>query len=190
MSLQDLIINRDTYALNDTSKQSLQRHIQKLVKSALQEDQIRFLTTISNEAKARRSTKSLVLGKAKVMSYEDLEQARTKRAVKEAAKEAKGKGKRGRKCKSAASEADDAEAGDAEVDEAEADEATADKAKRSRKRKSAALEADAPEPKAKVSRIREAPEPARALVAQMSGTQVAEDEIAPEPLRAPVARMW
>jgi len=39
------------------------------------------------------------------MSYEDLEEARAKRADKEAAKEAKGKGKRGRKCKSAALEA-------------------------------------------------------------------------------------
>lgn len=40
-------------------------------KSILQEDRIQFLTTINNEAKVRRSTKSLVLGKAKVMSYED-----------------------------------------------------------------------------------------------------------------------
>ncbi|KAK3174414.1 hypothetical protein OEA41_001660 [Lepraria neglecta] len=77
-----------------------------LVKDALQEDQIQFLNTINNEAKVRRSTKSLVLGKAKVMSYEDLEEARAKRADKEAAKEAKGKGKRGRKRKSAALEAD------------------------------------------------------------------------------------
>jgi hypothetical protein len=64
------------------------------------------LNTINNEAKVRRSTKSLVLGKAKVMSYEDLEEARAKCADKEAAKEAKGKGKRGRKRKSAALEAD------------------------------------------------------------------------------------
>jgi len=77
-----------------------------LVKDALQEDQIQFLNTINNEAKVRRSTKSLVLGKAKVMSYKDLEEARAKRADKEATKEAKGKGKRGRKRKSAALEAD------------------------------------------------------------------------------------
>jgi hypothetical protein len=77
-----------------------------LAKGALQEDQIQFLTTINNEAKVRRSTKSLVLGKAKVMSYEDLEVARAKRAEKEAAKEAKGKGKRGRKRKMATPEAD------------------------------------------------------------------------------------
>lgn len=36
-----------------------------------------------NEAKVRRSTKSVVLEKAKVMSYEHIEEARAKRAVKE-----------------------------------------------------------------------------------------------------------
>lgn len=123
-----------------------------LAKGALQEDQIQFLTTINNEAKARRSTKSLVLGKAKVMSHEDLKEARAKRAEKEAAKEAKGKGKRGRKCKSATPEAD---------------EATMYKAKRGRKRNSAVPEADASEPKAKVARISNAPESVRDSVAQM-----------------------
>jgi hypothetical protein len=63
---------------------------------------------VNNEAKVRRSTKSLVLGKAKVMSYEDLEEARAKRAAKDAAK-AKGKGKRGRRRKSAAPEAEEVE---------------------------------------------------------------------------------
>jgi len=90
------------------SKQRLQRHIQKFANAAqtcfaeraLQREQIRFLRKVNNEAKVRRSTKSLVLGKAKVMSYEDLEKARAKRATKDAAK-AKGKGKRGRKRKSA-----------------------------------------------------------------------------------------
>lgn len=125
-----------------------------LVKDALQEDQIQFLNTINNEAKVRRLTKSLVLGKAKVMSYEDLEEARAKRADKEAVKEAKGKGKRGRK------------------------------------RKSAALEADTPEPNAKVVRMSEASAPTRASVVQISGTPVAEDEIVPESWRAPVARMY
>ena len=104
------------------------------------------------------------------MSYEDLEEAQAKRAEKDAAKEAKGKGKRGRKCKSAT---------------LEAEEATADKANRGRKRKSAAPEADAPEPKVKVVQISDAPESARGSVAQMSGTQVT-----PNPLRVPVAPMW
>jgi hypothetical protein len=123
-----------------------------LAKGALQEDQIQILTTINNEAKVRRSTKSLVLGKAKVMSYEDLKEARAKRAEKEAAKEAKGKGKRGRKCKSATPEAD---------------EATTYNAKRGRKRNSAVPEADPSEPKAKVTRISNVPESVRDSVAQM-----------------------
>ncbi|KAF1944588.1 hypothetical protein EJ02DRAFT_321314, partial [Clathrospora elynae] len=62
-SLHDLIV-RDTHALDATNKDRLQKRIQKLA------------------TKARRSTKSLVLGKAKVMSFEDLEEARAKRAEK------------------------------------------------------------------------------------------------------------
>lgn len=49
----------------------------------------------------------------------------------------------------------------------EVEEASADKRKCGRKRKSAALEADAPEPTAKVARMSEASEPAMAPVAQM-----------------------
>jgi len=59
---------------------------------------------MNNEAKVRRSTKSLVLGKAKVMSYEDIEEARSKRAAKEQA--AAVKGKHGRKRKGLVFEAD------------------------------------------------------------------------------------
>ena len=89
------------------------------------------------------------------MSYEDLEEARAKRAEKEAAREAKGKAKLGRKRKSVTPEPE---------------EATADKAKRGQKRKRATLEAEPLEPpKAKVERILEskAPEPASASAAQM-----------------------
>ncbi|KFY89000.1 hypothetical protein V500_06013, partial [Pseudogymnoascus sp. VKM F-4518 (FW-2643)] len=162
MSLQSLIIQRDAHALDETSKQDLARHLQKFVnasqksfaKGILQEDRIKFLTTINDEAKVRRSTRSLVLGKAKVMSYEDLEEARAKRAEKEAAKEAKGKGKRGRKCKSATSEVDEASMG---------------KPNRGRKRKSAMPEAGALEPKAKEARTSNAPESARDSMAQMTG---------------------
>jgi hypothetical protein len=53
---------------------------------------------VNNEAKVRRTIKSVVLGKAKVISYEDLEEARAKRTTKE--KATVGKGKRGRKRKS------------------------------------------------------------------------------------------
>ncbi|KUJ17482.1 uncharacterized protein LY89DRAFT_584597, partial [Mollisia scopiformis] len=187
MSLGNLIIQQDAHALDETSKQNLVRHLQKCTKAfkkssalgVLQEDRIQLLTTINNEAKVRRSTKSLVLGKAKVMSYEDLEEARAKRVVKDAAKAAKGKGKRGRKCKSATPEAE---------------EATADKVKRGRKRKSTVLEAEAeepePEPNPKIARMRKALASSRALVME---TPIAEDEIVPELRRAPVApvaKMW
>ncbi|XTI92607.1 hypothetical protein V2W45_1523704 [Cenococcum geophilum] len=102
----------------------------------------------------------LVLGKAKVMSYKDLKEARAKCVVKEATRAAKGKGKRGRKRKSGT---------------LEAEEDTAETARRGRKRKSAAL--DAPAPTNKMARISNAPKPAK-------------PQRAPEPLRAPVARIW
>ena len=105
-SLQNMIIQQDAYGLDEMNKQRLQRHVQKLVsatqmsfaKGALQQDQIQFLTAINNEAKLRRSTKSIVLGKAKVMSYEDLVVERLEREAKEQDK-AKPKGKRGRQQK-------------------------------------------------------------------------------------------
>lgn len=87
-SLRDLILERDAHALDDLGKRILQRHLQKLTKAAqttfvargaLQQEQIKFLRDINKEAQTRRSTKSLVLGKAKVMSYEDLEAARARR---------------------------------------------------------------------------------------------------------------
>ena len=44
------------------------------------------MNKINNEAKVRRNTKKMVLETAKVMSYEDLEEARAQRAAKDAAK--------------------------------------------------------------------------------------------------------
>jgi hypothetical protein len=64
-----------------------------------------MLTRMNNEAKVRRSTKALKLGDAKVMSFEDIVVARAARAV----KDAKVKGKRGRKRKSDALEAEESE---------------------------------------------------------------------------------
>jgi len=126
-------------------------------KGVLQQNQIQFLITLNNEAKVRRSTKSLILGKAKVMSYEDLKEAREKRDAKDKAKAkakaAAGKGKCGRKPKNV-------------VPEAETEEATTGKGKRSRKR-TTVPEADGPGRKAKLPRISEVPEPVRAPVAQM-----------------------
>ncbi|KAJ4286929.1 hypothetical protein N0V90_012809 [Kalmusia sp. IMI 367209] len=78
-------------------------------KGILQQNHIKFLVAINNEAKIRRATKPKVLGTARVMSYQDLVEARAKRAEKDATKE-KGKGKRGRKRKNNALETDGAEA--------------------------------------------------------------------------------
>ena len=129
------------YTLNETSIQRLERHVQKLAHAAqisfaeraLLHDQNQMLTSMNNEAKVRRSTRSVVLGKAKVMSFEDIEVARAARATKEVIK---GKGKRGRKRKSAALEADEPEP-EPEVARA-AKEAIKGRGKRGRKRKSAA----------------------------------------------------
>jgi hypothetical protein len=169
------IIKQDSLTLTETSIPRLQRHVQKLANAAhmsfahraLLDDENQLLTRMNNEAKVRRSTKSVVLGKAKVMSYEDIEEARTKRAAKDAAK---GKGKRGRKRKSTTQEADESEA-EAEPEVAHAaKEVIMGKRKRGRKRKSAVQKAVEPEPAQEVARTIEAPEPA--------------------PWRAPVARMY
>ena len=113
MSLHNLI-KQDAHTLNETSIQRLQGHVQKLANAAqisfaertLLHDQNQMLTRMNNEAKVRQSTRSVVLGKAKVMSFRDIEVARATRAAKEVIK---GKGKRGRKRKSATLEADEPE---------------------------------------------------------------------------------
>ena len=57
---------------------------------------------MNNEARVYRSTKSVIVGKAKVMSYEDIEEARAKRAAEEIFRD---NGKRGQKRKSVVIEA-------------------------------------------------------------------------------------
>jgi hypothetical protein len=103
-------IKQDAQALDESSKRCLLRHVQKMASAAgvamagqsLLQDHNRFLSKINGEVKARRLTKSLVLGVAKVMSYKGLEESRAKRAAKEEA--AASKGKRRRKHKSYALE--------------------------------------------------------------------------------------
>lgn len=129
---------------------------------------------MNNKAKVRRSTRSLVLGKAKVMSYEDIEEARAKRAVKDAIR---GKGKRGRKRKSAVLESDPESDPESEPEPEvarAAKEVRKGMGKRARKRKSVAPEADQPEPE---------PEP-------MPGSEAARRMIALGTWSAPVARMY
>jgi REP element-mobilizing transposase RayT len=117
MSLHNLIMKQDARTLDKMRRQDLQRHLQKYAKAAqvsfakgaLQQNHIQLLLKVNNEAKVRQSTKPLILGRAKVMSYDELKEAREKRAETEAATKAKGKGKRGRKRTNAAAEADAAE---------------------------------------------------------------------------------
>jgi hypothetical protein len=113
-SLHELITER-MHALNEPSKQDIQKYVQKLANAAhmssaecaLLREQTRFLTKMNNEAKPRRSTKSEVVGNAKVMSHEDIKDVRAKRVEK--AEAAANKGKRGRKRKRDATEVDVAE---------------------------------------------------------------------------------
>jgi hypothetical protein len=67
-SLRDMILERDAHAMHDAERQNLKRHLDKLTRTAqtsiaegalLQEDN-RFVRKMNNEAKVRRSTKSLV----------------------------------------------------------------------------------------------------------------------------------
>ncbi|EPE34696.1 hypothetical protein GLAREA_10390 [Glarea lozoyensis ATCC 20868] len=104
MSLHSMI-QQDTS--NGTCMTRVQRRVQKLANAgqkaiaycALLEHKKQLLKKINSEAKVRKSTKSIVLGKGqgKVMSYEDIVAARAARAAKDVVK---GKGKRGRKRKS------------------------------------------------------------------------------------------
>ncbi|XTI84579.1 hypothetical protein V2W45_1235194, partial [Cenococcum geophilum] len=65
-------------------------------------DRNRFLSKINNKLKVRQLTRSVVLGKAKVISFKDLSKARAKRNAKE--KAIISKGKRGYRRKSPALE--------------------------------------------------------------------------------------
>lgn len=143
------IISQEACALNnERSKQRLKRQVQKLASAAqisltkqtLLEEHNRLLIKVNNKVKVRRLTRSVVLKKAKVMSYEDLQKARAKRAKTERDRATKSKGKRGRKRKSPALELE------LETEEkTEFDKATAadSKGKRGRKRKCPAIEAEA-----------------------------------------------
>jgi hypothetical protein len=71
VTLRDLIVHQDTHALDDLDKQKLRRHMQKFTKGAqtlivgdtLKQDRIQSLLKTNDEAKPRRSTKSIVLSK-------------------------------------------------------------------------------------------------------------------------------
>ncbi|TAQ89993.1 hypothetical protein B7494_g1667 [Chlorociboria aeruginascens] len=163
------LIKEDILTLDEASIQRVERHVQKLVHAA----QVSF-------AEVRRSTRSVVLRKAKVISYKDIEEARKKRTAKDATK---GKGKRGRKRKSAALEADEPEADEEEPEVAHtAEKVITGKRNRGRKHKSAVQETDGPEPEPEPE-----PEQEMAQMIEESEEEVAQTSKAPEPWRAPVA---
>jgi hypothetical protein len=180
MSLQNLIIEKDAHALDETSKQNLQRHLLKLAKatqlslttSALQQNHIQLLMAVNNEAKPRRSTRANILekGSGTVFSYEHLHEKRLKRAETDAAKKAKVKGKRGRKGKNATQEVVEAMT-------------SASTIKRGRKRKSTALEVEANSVDGEANQVT----PKR-KVARVSNVQVA--EATRVPWVAPLAKMY
>jgi hypothetical protein len=118
-------------------------------------------------------TKSLVLGKAKVINYEDLKEARAKHVVKDFAQATKSKGKRGRKSKNSP---------------AELEEGIIETARRGRKRKNRELETL--EPTNKVAWMSNTPKLASALVIQASRTQIIDDEIALESWKVLVAQIY
>lgn len=101
------------HGLDEASRRRLHKSLGKfvnaaqicLVKGSLQQDRIRFLLKINDEAKPRRSTKSDILAKGEgmVISYEQLV---AKRAARDAFKQAQAskKERRGRKRKSAEEE--------------------------------------------------------------------------------------
>jgi hypothetical protein len=113
-----------------------------------------FLAQINNEGKVRRSTKSDVVGRAKVMVWEDIDKARAEIAEKKRVKETK----RVKREKNKAEQ----EAKKAEKDNTKA----AGKSTRVRKRKACLVASDAPEPSAKSPLMSEVLNP---VVLQMDG---------------------
>jgi hypothetical protein len=92
------LIEQDSHTLDKASKQRLEKFANttqiSFAERALLEDDNQLLFKQNNEAKVRRSTKSTIVGKAKVMSYEDIEEARANRAAKEAASVLKKRGQK------------------------------------------------------------------------------------------------
>lgn len=82
-------IEDDAQLLDSPSRRRLQKLAnaaeKAFAKPALLLDKNRLLVDQNNESNCRRSTRSTVVGKVKVMSYEDIVEAQIKRDAKEAA---------------------------------------------------------------------------------------------------------
>lgn len=144
-SLRNLIKQDSCAAECDrSSRQRLKRHIEKLAsaaqvsftKKSLLQDNNRSLYRSDDEAKVRRSTRSLVIGRVKVMKHEDLKRICDEHAALAKAAADEAKGARGCKRKATGGEADEVANSDGDEDAQEVGSsvsATKDKkAKRSR----------------------------------------------------------
>ncbi|KAF1818521.1 DDE-domain-containing protein [Dissoconium aciculare CBS 342.82] len=104
-ALQNMIISYDARALDGASKDRLERHVAKLAKAtqksfahcSMQRHRIGLLLKTNAEAKPRKEGKSIVLGRARIMSYDDLMEARKTRIEKDLERERKKGCKRGRR---------------------------------------------------------------------------------------------
>jgi hypothetical protein len=102
----DVTRTKPAKSKNKERKKSQNLGVSSQNERALLRDQNHFLTGMNNEVKVRRSTRSVVLGKVGVMSFEDIEEARAKRVAKEVIKS---KRKPSQKRKSTALEEDEPE---------------------------------------------------------------------------------
>ncbi|CBX94593.1 hypothetical protein IAQ61_009570 [Plenodomus lingam] len=195
MSLLDRIEQVPNDEASSQHKARLQQKVANaaqtyLAKIALLYNRNQFLAKINDEGKARRAADQKVIGTARVVTYEDLEDERAKRAVMDAKAAEKMATKAAKNIANATRDAEGATIG---------------KTTRGRKRKNTASaaapraktaqisdtlvaegedEAGASEPQAKAARTRKRLETPSSIVAY------AEDEIALEGWRAPVAQMW
>ena len=164
-------MKQDAAALDDKNRAKLEKHINlfakaaqlSFAKSALQQNHIQLLLKVNDEATVRRSTKSLILGTAKVMGFDELQDKRAKRAEDNAAAAAKA---------------------------AKAAETTKTKGKQGRKRTKATADAEVIEPRKRVARPRKRSSPAVSTTTHVNMATGADSEPASSPWRAPVARMY
>lgn len=172
-SLSNVIKQVPNDEANRQYKEKLQ---QKLINAAqlcfaeraILQGQNEFLAEINNEGKVRRSTKSDVVGRAKVMVWEDIDKARIELAAKKEANEIK---KAEREAKKAQKEAEKAEQ-DAKKAEKKTTKAVG-KSTGGRKRKACPAAGDVLELSAKSPRLSEVLEPAGWLSAEQRIVPVA-----------------
>lgn len=166
-ALQDLI-KQDAEVLEASSRQRLQKHLQKLTNAtqlsfaerALMREHNQFLAKINNEAKPRRAVRANIIGTARVMSYEDIEKARAERGAQEAKKEASSEARKAKKAKRELTTV------------LEGEDANTSKRKRNKNGKSDAKADTA------------------TLVESVGQTNTTAPQFPNAPFRAPVAKMW